>query len=351
MNSRYAVVVTSLLLALGWGCATTHQVADISIDILVPASLHSPYDSKNIGIIYRNPVFVDDISKFVPYFDHADSPTNVFSHNPVAYHYIETFRTYLTESGRFDQIELLPDLTGPLSLDEGIEFTAIPDSIRILYRNTYPDYELLLFSDLIYSRSNPFYSEEMQLFYMMVEHKAMWQIIGLNQTDDIFLFNKADTTIISGSAPSKNLIWTIFPTQEQSMLEAAEESALSFAKMFVPHWLTVLRRIYESGNYEMQQARKYALGNHWDDAVAIWEKLITNKNRNIAAKAMFNLALAHEIAGDMEGAMKWVVESYYIFQEKNIPHSIHTKEYIDILGERKRDFKLLEMQLSEPGSP
>ncbi len=70
-----------------------------------------------------------------------------------------------------------------------------------------------------------------------------------------------------------------------------------------------------------------------------------NKNKSIAAKSMYNMALACEMSGNMDAAIDWAEKSFYVFGTKNGIHSTNCSDYIRILGQRKLDIKKIE---SEP---
>ena len=71
----------------------------------------------------------------------------------------------------------------------------------------------------------------------------------------------------------------------------------------------------------------------------------------IAAKCMYNMAVACEMNDQLEPALEWAVKSYHVFGEKNEVHASNCREYIQILGQRKVDksfnrFTIGQSQLS-----
>ena len=97
---------------------------------------------------------------------------------------------------------------------------------------------------------------------------------------------------------------------------------------------------------ELKKAEQLVKENRWLDAAEIWKKNVTNSNKNVAAKSMFNLALACEIEGELDAALDWVVKSYYVFKDDNEVHEFNCKEYIRILGMRKIDIQKIELQVN-----
>ncbi len=118
-----------------------------------------------------------------------------------------------------------------------------------------------------------------------------------------------------------------------------------FAELLIPHWVEVQRMYYKSGQCRIKKAEELIKENDWIEAAEIWKKNVNNKNKSIAAKSMFNLALACEIEGDIDAAIDWAVKSFHVFERKNELNYYNCLDYIQILGQRKLDIKVINMQL------
>jgi hypothetical protein len=345
MNSRRNILAFCGLVFLTWSCVSTQRFTALQLDILRPAKLDIPETQKNVGIIYRNVVEFEDITGFLKYFDHADNPTEIFSENPVAYHYLEMFTKDLIDSERFENIEYLPAIEPEYQLpDSSLVSYLTPEEIR-KYEYLHPQVDIFLFADFITSNHQKFYFDESQLFVLEVYTSSIWQLSGILKDTLIYRYAKTDTLAWEEVTYSLNDLSRDFPSVEQALIEGAGVSALGFARLFHPYWETVNRMMYISGNYEMKMAQKYATNNQWKEASAIWEKYTNNKNKNIAAKAMFNMALACEVSGEIDNALDWVIKSYMVFHESNEIHSFNTKDYISLLALRKREYQVLDKQL------
>ena len=86
------------------------------------------------------------------------------------------------------------------------------------------------------------------------------------------------------------------------------------------------------------QASKHIFNNNWQEAVKIWKPLTSHKNRFIAARACFNMALASEANGNIEIALSWVKKSMKLGNKK-------AKIYLKRLEKRKIDLAILEKQI------
>jgi hypothetical protein len=343
------VFLAGMLITFSFGCRTTQQIAYLPIDVMIPAKIIFPPEVKNIGIIYRNPFIIEDTTPFLKYFDHTDHPTEIFVKNPLAYLFLETVIRALDESGRFENVDILPE-TLELSQINASGNTALAfDSILNNYRFKYPQYEMILVADILHNECFSVILKEFGVGYHISITSILWEIINMDDKHTV-LYQKSDTLMHPDSFEYKEGLTASIPSDVLFRLEATTESANRFVKSLLPYWETAERRIYRSGNYEMVRAMGHVRNNQWPEAALIWETLTANKNRNIAAKAMYNLALASEITGDLDMAMKWIIESYYVFQEEDPYHSQNTKDYINLLALRKIEIKALEKQLQLPKS-
>jgi hypothetical protein len=75
---------------------------------------------------------------------------------------------------------------------------------------------------------------------------------------------------------------------------------------------------------------------NWDDAEGIWKDLLENtKSKSLRSKLEFNIALACEMAGNLNEAIRWGLQSYKTMYRPA------TYRYLEILKKRK---SLLEKQ-------
>ena len=347
MNKWQNAIALSLLVSVLWSCSSLEKSTTVSLELFKPAKLQIPADRQNIGIIYRNPVIVPDTAEIWKKSAPENDSTGIYARNPAAYHYIETFRQLLSESQRFNDIELIQvdvskDVVDSLKIRE-ITPEAM-DGIRLKYPGT----DIFLFSEYLNQQIFNYYYREISEYTMVVYTYSIWQMAGINEDHLAYQYYKTDTVWWQGYATSKKDWQQKFPSEEQAKIEGAGEAARAFSRLFVPWWETVERLIYLSGNYEMKIAHTFAINNQWKEAADIWRKYTTNKNRLLVAKAMFNMALANEVYGEMEGAIDWAIQSYMVFNETNDIHSRNTKDYISKLVARKKEYEILDKALLSP---
>ena len=120
----------------------------------------------------------------------------------------------------------------------------------------------------------------------------------------------------------------------------------SFGPKVIPTWTQVNRMYYKSRNTEMLKAEKLALNQGWLKAAEIWNRETKNKNKKIAAKASYNLAVACEMEGNLDAAIDWLVKSYTYLQKNNEEHRKNCQRYVNILVNRKKEIDRLDKQIS-----
>lgn len=113
-----------------------------------------------------------------------------------------------------------------------------------------------------------------------------------------------------------------------------------YAARIAPAWITVERSYYrKGGDPAMKRAYRMAYVNDWDGAAELWEQIMQANRGKTAGKAAYNLAIAHEVLGNLEEARSWCQKAYATYGNKR------AREYIYILDRRIRDSQRLDHQM------
>ncbi len=110
---------------------------------------------------------------------------------------------------------------------------------------------------------------------------------------------------------------------------AGADAAEKYAKLIAPTWNNDTRILFNGNSRYFSQATTFAEKGNWIDAAALWQKHTGDKNRSIAAKAAFNMALANEMLGNFEVALEWLNEA-----QKLNPKLKEIEDYRSIIEER-----------------
>ncbi|SHI82220.1 hypothetical protein SAMN05444280_106118 [Tangfeifania diversioriginum] len=369
------------------GCNTLNNIQTIDLEVFVPASIVFPPEYKNVAVRYNN-----SNAQYNPWFAEysiesvaARDTTNIDSIASEIYfrEFLETLKyqnffdtiVYI-EPGNYKETRFSDELIKPDSLTTEDEtpgnlstrelssiLTTYPaDSLAANKITLDPDLglysknklqqiadttqcDILLSFDLFSSLDGIGYNPELDKSYHLVFNMAFWNFYDLSDQELQYFYNRVDTISWQSDEITAFASLQKLPQREKALKEAAQISAISFAEFLVPHWELVQRMYYKSGNSGLRKTDKFISEGKWLEAAAIWKANIENKNDRIAAKSMFNMALASEMEGYLDAAIDWAVKSYHVFGEENKLHAENCKDYIRILSTRKRDLKIIEKQI------
>lgn len=70
-----------------------------------------------------------------------------------------------------------------------------------------------------------------------------------------------------------------------------------------------------------------------------------SKNKRIAEKASYNMALASEMDGNLDETINWLIRSSSILKKNNKSHKLNCQQYISMLMLRKKEIERLGKQI------
>lgn len=252
---------------------------------------------------------------------------------------------------------------------EAIRSTASIDTTDYLYVKGFPNRNLLYFNDTIswsylerisgstnadlfiildsikITMGNESYVDYMAyptLYYQTREMavNAYWSIFDLVERKRLDRYRYSDTLYWEKSAYTEAKLNKEMPSLEKCLREMSFFVAFDYGKRVLPSWDKEGRYYFELGNKDFKLASQLIRDeDNWDKAIELWLKYVDNFDREIASRACFNLALAYEIKGNFDLAIKWAEQS------KKIKNKTKTKYYISILEDRKKDLEKLQKQL------
>ncbi len=339
-NSPIVLIILLLFIVNGCIVYTADNNKFVDFDIVVPATIKIPSDFAYAAVQYNNCNY--EANKFNLNFKFNDSiyydASNYDSIASITYY--EIVRNEMRKNAFFDTV-----------VDLGISFPPLNDSLILLSEQQADSLLEANSIDLLFSLDYFVITDysgidkyEVKIRSAVVT-ESVWNIYFNSKDSRFHTIIKRDTLYYEKPGISKRAQLNAIKERPQILAMAARESAEKLVNSILPNWITVDRVMFLSGNLQIKEANKLADNNEWLKAAEIWKSLIESPNKNIAAKCMFNLALACEMNGDLEAAMEWVIKSYYVFEQKNSLHAEICKNYISILAQRKLDFILLNEQL------
>ena len=127
--------------------------------------------------------------------------------------------------------------------------------------------------------------------------------------------------------------------------EATAHAASVICNKIVPYWQTVNRLYFYGGGVEMRDARIYVNEGDWASARELWTQVYNRQKKgNITFRAAYNIALSHEMTGEMVEAEEWLKKASDCV-EPGSEEEMVLKYYIDQFIKRKDEFGRLNVQM------
>lgn len=136
------------------------------------------------------------------------------------------------------------------------------------------------------------------------------------------IYNPIQRNIISNLAIIDTLRWedgdteirplfNRFTTVKAGLMEAGIHAAIRLSERIAPDWRITNRHYFFKGHPLLEQAHLQILEGNWYEAADIWHRLEEMPlSRSLKSKVEFNLALAYEMFGNLDTALKWGLQSY-----------------------------------------
>lgn len=332
MNSARNFLPLILLFFGLTSCMISNSVGTTQIEIMKPGIIDIPENHQNVAIFNRD-IFQSDTCIFkyykrtkqvidpnITYCDLSKTCTNAFANSLKEKDYFQRITNYSDSLKDF--------LTEPEVLTHPHE----------LFEKTNSD--ICIFLDYFHFRHTNLGDFSKTLH---AQAALIWTITFKDDTIG-FIYNQMDTVVFDEDYFLNNHSVNI-NNVKKLMKISAEYLGNSFGTKLFPCWIPVERMYYKSYNRNMLQAEKFALDNDWLKAAELWNKETKNKNPKIAAKALFNMALACEMAGNNEIATDWLIKSYARLNKNSDDHKFNCKRYINVLAARIEEIKQLDNQV------
>jgi hypothetical protein len=327
-------------------------MSSIELEILKPAIFAMPEEIDTIAIFNRDFYQSDTIAfKYVNGDNHKATIDSSIHYSIYANECVEALSHLLENEGYFMKVMNYKDsLNGLFSKDSIINYPELhkklgADAFVFLdyfkLKDTYAENQSG-FTFFMSSVKDKFPEFQNSTKVASIVTDLLWTITFKGDTS-IYILKQPESLYYGNSA---------YPTMFGNVLNhkallknTAEYLGKSFATKIIPSWEKVNRTYYRSNNDTMLRAEQYFLVNDWMKAAEIYQKETTNKNRNIAAKATYNMALICEMEGQLDAATDWLDRSKSVYKNENQRHTRNCTQYSAILEERKEEIEFLGKQV------
>jgi len=346
------------------GCYTSTNISTINVEIIVPGTAKFLHEYKNVAVRYNNSN-ISHNARFSIYHEDNEKFTDTTNMDSFASEiYFQNFINHLKYQQYFDTIiELEPKNYTDIKLNDSLATFIDPEfclysvnDIQQIADSTGADlflsFDFFASQDGIFSTHykpdksdtsgillNDFnnYRDATEVVHIL----SGWNFYDLKTQKLIYSQLKTDTIKWTEPVYNINIAKRILPSRRDAVLNAADIAGNQFAEFLVPHWLEVERMYYKFAQGELKSANVLIKQNRWMEAAAIYRKNTKNRNKKMASKCMFNMALVCELNGDIEAAVDWVTKSLNA-NHKDPYHKGNCESYSYILRQRKLDIQKIE---------
>lgn len=170
---------------------------------------------------------------------------------------------------------------------------------------------------------NTYDIEKGDLYWALTEvnYLGLWRIydpVYQKVYDERFI---VDSLFMENSDESiDRLVKEKLPEREQILNDASYELGNSYVGLISPKWVDVSRNYFVSGDKRLSTALYFMNKNEFGTAINMWQSLAKEKDMKLAGRAAYNLAVIHEMKGDLKTARSWIRKAIYFYKKmKNRP--------------------------------
>lgn len=321
-----------------------------SIDIIKPAKVTFPQDVNNILILNNSTPQPHNYGHLTEFFNEKIRKVSIDTDSLPLFN-IATLTEKIAEKGFFNSV-----VVDPVSTNQNEFFftPTTPDDTQInkLARKYQVEGIVSLNRLLVTDQLAELYNQENNSFIAFIEAKyeTQWTVHfpGKKQTIPVII---KDTVYWESESYSRQKAQSNLPNRRDALIDGALIAGERAVNSFIPYWVKEDRYFFDSKNKKFRAGIDSVYVKNWDGAAMTWTKLYeSTSNIYLKVKAAHNLAVVHEIKGDVKKAREYSQKasenllSLFMFDYKNF---VIILNYNDILRKRVAESEKLTKQLGE----
>lgn len=336
---RIAFLLSFIFLLVLNSCVSYEK---FSIEVYKPSDLSFEPGIKKIALVARNLKYPNDtLQHYQVQNRHLIKDKFRFNTDSLAIKTcLDSLAARIAEQNQFDSIRVLPVNTFSVRHVNEIR------PAKIEWYNSIADQSganVLILLDMFscfYTTNNENY-----VSVAKVITSNIWSVYQVNTHKIIDRFSQIDTLYWDETDKNGEYKKIRIPDKKNAILLAAGVIGENYAKHIFPAWTKVDRNFMTNSNSEIQKSIKLAQSNNWEKASEIWQALCQSGRKQDKVVALYNLALASEMNGDVDRAIESLNQAAKagtgLFMS-NVNEAI--RRYIVILYQRKNELVKLNKQ-------
>jgi hypothetical protein len=342
MSPKTGLLLFSLLLSIS-SCVSYKK---LTIEIVKPAGYSIPPEIKKLTIVSRNLKYESDtLQNYLAKNNRLIKDKIRFNPDSLARKTcIDSLTVNLLKQNRFDSILIYPINYFPL-IRVKIVGPNKADWYKIITQKTKADGLVIL--DMFSCFYTNHESEGSDAGANVVTSN-IWTFYDTKKQKITDRFVQIDTLYWDGRDES-GLKKARIPAKKEAITLSSGVIGRNYSKHLLPSWTMVYRDIMDCKKADLKNAARLALKSNWEAASDIWKKYTDVRNKRNQIVALYNLALASEMNGDVDRAIELTDRAAKIssgvlwsLENENI------RKYSAVLYQRKTELKKLSSQYELP---
>lgn len=341
---KHTILFLLLINLLLTGCST---VSSLRMELVQPSSEILSSDIQSLLLVNRavDKSYTDDPADSIQirFYKAQFTVDTLIRDLKAADTLLQVLGTLLYESGRYDIVIpedrfIMKDTVNPYSevmkweqVDQ-LSKTFNTDAVLSLENfrtNVITSYDRSTLFNPVTEEFSSIFTAKMKIGYSA--HFRLYNPITRSSLNN-YLFN--DTLIWENYDYDLKNLFLQFTYVKQGLTEAGIDASLQLSERIAPAWIDSRRAYFSKGSTVLRQTSSLVKAHEWENALDIWlEQTNKTKSKTLLSKFEFNIALAYEMLGDIEEAIRWGIRSHETMYRPL------TYRYLKVLNERKEVIK------------
>lgn len=321
-----------------------------TLDVLRPAKLEFAPDVENLLIVNNSKAQPAGVGHSSRLFNGQVQNVEISS-DSVSLFCLSVLKEEIEMTDFFASVDLLLH-----SINNDQNFASISPLQRVTVEElckTY-DADAVLSLDHIVAKSElqEYYDVDWAQFLAVLEtrYEMLWSIHYPNKVGAIAVQFK-DSLFWEANSYNRNRMLESLPDRQDALIDGALLVGQNSAKRFVPYWEKTDRYFFDSNNKLMKQGMDSVYVRNWQSALDSWKQAFNStSNVKLRAEAANNMAIANEILGEYDEALKYAKLSFDIFNSRILIDNdvlVRLSNYIVEVYQRKKEIDQLNKQLGK----
>jgi len=329
---KMILIVAIVSLLLFSSCITLNE---FQIEVIQPAKVTLPSGIKNVTLLSRNMKYLNDTLQnyYSRDFKRIKDIIPINTNELTVQACFDSLSVKMEALKRFSNITVLPVTSLPVKYVKNIN----PPSNKLIQKissDTHADALILL--DMYSSFYSIYPNTDNNNLIARVITASIWTIYEPGKLQILNHTSLVDTLYWDGLDESESYSASRIPNKTSALKIAAGMAGVKYSKNIVPSWAKVYRQTLSCNQLDFKKAAELAKMNKWDEASAVWEKYSESTSKRYKMLALFNLAVASEMNGDIDSANELISKASNISSSSS--YSIVNKsirKYSAVLAKRK----------------